>query len=60
MQREYHTAGTSAGGGRPSQLVKSAGQAGAQAFALHSGSHRQARIERMPEGGPEPKSHEGE
>ena len=52
MQREDHTAGARAGGGRASQIAKSAGEAGARAFALDSQSHRQAGIERMPDGGP--------
>jgi hypothetical protein len=59
MQGEYHSADARASRSRPSQLVKSAGQADARAFAPGGESHRQAGIERMPNGGPkQPQSHD--
>jgi len=61
MQREDHAAGARAGGGGPSQVAKSAGEAGARAFALDRESDLKARVEGMPDGGPEqPQSHDKE
>jgi len=61
MQREDHAAGARPGGGRPSQVAKRAGEAGARTFALNRESDLKARVERMPDGGAEqPQSHDKE